>query len=121
MQLTVVPGKGVRTLEPEPLPGPQETSAERRKRKEREREKGRVRSRAKVPGRSRGRPPNSSYAPAELHAAKDQRARRGREAADAERAECRARVAAGDAADDEYVATQQRFTYSASERVLHWI
>ena len=59
MQLTVVPGEGVRTLEPEPLPGPQETSAERRKRKEREREKGRVRSRAKVPGRSRGRPPNS--------------------------------------------------------------
>ena len=96
MQLTVVPGKGVRTLEPEPLPGPQETSAERRKRKEREREKGRVRSRAKVPGRSRGRPPNSSYTQVELKDAKDRRVRLEREAADARWAECCARAAADD-------------------------
>ena len=67
-----------------------------------EREKLRVCGRAKVSGRSHGRPPNSSYTPAELHATKDQRARREREAADAERAECRARAAAGDAAVDEY-------------------
>ena len=55
----------------------QETCKERRKRKERnrlrEREKTRVRDRATVPGRKRGRPPNSSYSTEELQHRTEQR------------------------------------------------
>ena len=111
MQLALVPGESVHSPEPEPPPEPQETSAERRKRKEREREKGRVRSRAKVPGRSRGRPPNSSYTQVELKDAKDRRVRLEREAADARWAECCARAAA----DDKY-AQDRGFSDASSYR-----
>ena len=81
-----------------------------------------MRSLAKVPGRSRGRPPNSSYTQVELHAAKDRRAQREREDANAEQAECRARAAAGDAADDEYTRSRgfvDAATYRKARNVSH--